>query len=148
MVTVSNNCPGATPPLSTETGATTTTTMDGNPTTSTLVNGQESTTASAGVTTTTSASVTVEDKTLDWVVPEEPFPDMCLVPGQKLTLQWSGSWDHNVEKVSEEVYESCTGITNTDGTKEGSYEFIAEEAGDFYFVCGVKLEMFVGVKCF
>ena len=116
------------------------------PSTTTKGNGPESaitTTNAAGESTSTSDSSTSGDKTLNWEVPPsgEPYPDMCLVPGQTLRFKWrpiTFSGD-NVEKVTKEVYESCTGITNIEmGEIEGTYNFTAEEAGDFYFVCGVE----------
>ena len=56
------------------------------------------------------------------------------VPGETLTFEWEGG--HNVERVSEEGYEDCSGFKSDEPTA-GPFEFKTSTAGTYYFVCGV-----------
>merc|ERR1712018_498264 len=73
------------------------------------------------------------DQTIEWTITGEAF-DACIKPGEKLTFQWDQG--HNVERVSEEGYEACSGFKSDEPT-EGNFEFKTSTAGTYYFVCGV-----------
>ena len=57
-----------------------------------------------------------------------------LLPGETLTFDWNGG--HNVERVSQEGYENCSGFKSDEAVK-GPFEFKTSTAGEYYFVCGV-----------
>ena len=64
--------------------------------------------------------------------------------GDTVTFKWSGT-AHNVEKVRKDVYNSCDGITKTEGSS-GPFTFKAKKEGTFYFVCGVEGHCEAGQK--
>merc|ERR1712227_769897 len=73
------------------------------------------------------------DQTLEWTITGEPF-EVCLQPGEKLTFEWEDG--HNVERVSEEGYEDCSGF-KSDEPVPGPFDFKTSTEGTYYFVCGV-----------
>merc|ERR1719369_2338877 len=81
------------------------------------------------------------DKTIMWKVTKKEV-EMCLKPGQLVEFVWK-ELNHNVLQVSAEDYESCSGITKTEGEK-GPFDFSANYQGTYYFVCGVGRHCKVG----
>merc|ERR1712203_17070 len=61
--------------------------------------------------------------------------DLCIAPGDSVTFLWQGS-HHNVEKVTKEGFDNCTGFTSTAG-KAGPDTKTLEKTGIHYFACGV-----------
>ena len=59
--------------------------------------------------------------------------NFCVL-GETLTFEWEDG--HNVERVSEEGYEDCSGF-KSDEPVEGNFDFKTSTAGTYYFVCGV-----------
>merc|ERR1712142_87001 len=70
---------------------------------------------------------------INWIIQSV---NKCVSKGDTVTFKWSGT-NHNVEKVTKDVYDSCDGITETEGSP-GPFTFKAEKKGTFYFVCGVE----------
>ena len=88
------------------------------------------------------------DQTIQWTITGEPF-QACIRPGEvrtwsgrsyhyvlgeKLTFEWAGG--HNVERVSQEGYEECSGF-KSDKAVAGPFDFKTSTSGTYYFVCGV-----------
>ena len=59
--------------------------------------------------------------------------NFCVL-GEKLTFEWDDG--HNVERVSEEGYEDCSGFKSDEPTA-GPSVFKTSTEGTYYFVCGV-----------
>merc|ERR1712051_106985 len=70
---------------------------------------------------------------IEWTITGEPF-EVCILPGETLTFEWDNG--HNVERVSQEGYEDCSGF-KSDEPVEGPFEFSTSTEGTYYFVCGV-----------
>merc|ERR1719210_2520299 len=73
------------------------------------------------------------DQTIQWTITGEPF-QACIRPGETLTFEWDGG--HNVERVSQEGYEECSGF-KSDKAVAGPFDFKTSTSGTYYFVCGV-----------
>ena len=54
--------------------------------------------------------------------------------GEKLTFEWDDG--HNVEEVTKEGYEDCSGF-DSDEAVAGPFDFQTSREGTYYFVCGV-----------
>merc|ERR1712233_276234 len=52
----------------------------------------------------------MEDQTIAWFFGMSPA-QLCVTPGTNVTFDWT-SW-HNMQEITEDSYESCTGLANT-----------------------------------
>ena len=59
---------------------------------------------------------------------------MTSTAGETLTFQWEDG--HNVERVSQEGYDTCSGFKSSEPVA-GPFDFKTSTPGTYYFVCGV-----------
>jgi len=85
----------------------------------------------------------MEDQTIAWVRGMSPAK-LCVTPGTSVTFDWTSG--HNMQEVTEDSYESCTGFAKT-SPEAGPTTWMAPAVlGNNYFACGVPGHCSGGMK--
>merc|ERR1712018_560562 len=85
----------------------------------------------------------MEDQTIAWVPGMTPAR-LCVTPGTSVAFDWTSG--HNMQEVTEDSYESCTGLTNT-SPESGPATWLAPNVPSVnYFACGVPGHCSNGMK--
>jgi len=85
----------------------------------------------------------MEDQTIAWVRGMSPA-QLCVTPGTRVTFDWTSG--HNMQEVTEDSYESCTGFAKT-SPEAGPTTWMAPAVlGNNYFACGVPGHCSGGMK--
>merc|ERR1719289_113607 len=78
------------------------------------------------------------------LVPGMTPAQLCVTPGTSVTFDWTSG--HNMQEVTEDSYESCTGLAIT-SPEAGPATWLAPAVlGNNYFVCGVPGHCSNGMK--
>merc|ERR1719381_260460 len=85
----------------------------------------------------------LEEQTIAWVRGMSPA-QLCVTPGTRVTFDWTSG--HNMQEVTEDSYESCTGFAKT-SPEAGPTTWMAPAVlGNNYFACGVPGHCSDGMK--
>merc|ERR1719318_1234912 len=76
-----------------------------------------------------------------WTMGMKPFKK-CVTPGTNVTISWNPEDHHNVEKVTKDVFDSCSGFKYTEVDRTGLYIWTAPS-----FPCTTYLVCSVGFHC-
>jgi len=85
----------------------------------------------------------MEDQTISWARGMSPV-QLCVTPGTSVTFDWTSG--HNMEEVSEDSYESCTGFAKTSPEAGPATWLAPSEPSVNYFACGVPGHCSGGMK--
>jgi len=85
----------------------------------------------------------MEDQTISWARGMTPV-QLCVTPGTSVTFDWTSG--HNMQEVSEDSYESCTGFAKTSPEAGPATWLAPSEPSVNYFACGVPGHCSGGMK--